>query len=376
MEHTVCIQLATGELKLSVQHSACPLSELTGFAARNNPNRGFLFVSKVLGKHWPVRPSLMQHTHRSLATMVAAGSVRGPVLAVGMAETATALGRGVFEEFCHSTGLEGLYSHTTRYRVQRCEALSFSEEHSHASQQWLHVPQEAVNRELLRSARTLMLVDDEMSTGKTLCNMVTVLHRHMPLLERVFVVTLMDMTGEEGRERIRRGMPCETSFVTLLEGSFSFTPRRDFQPKAMAKSVGDGLYKDALLPHVGGRTGIRYGQETESLALNSACLRGNSVLVLGTGEFMYEAYRLALTLEAEGRNVCFQATTRSPILLGNDIASALSFRDNYGENIDNFLYNTDSGQYDNIVLCYETMTVPPEHELPQMLGAHCCHLSS
>lgn len=373
MEQSVHIQLATGELAFRVRRSVCPLNDLTGFAARNNPNRGFLFVSKVLGKHWPVRPSLMQHTYRSLATMVTA-PVRGPVLVVGMAETATALGRGVFEAFCQSTDLEGLYIHTTRYRLQRCAALSFSEEHSHASQHWLHLPQEAVHRERLRSARTLMLVDDEMSTGKTLCNMVAVLHRHMPLLEHVSVVTLMDMTGEEGRERIRRGMPCETSFATLLEGDFSFTPRRDFQPKVMAQSVGDGLYKDALLPHAGGRTGIRYGQAR--LVLNPACLRDGSVLVLGTGEFMYEAYQLALTLETEGRDVHFQATTRSPILLGNDIASVLSFRDNYGENIDNFLYNVAIGQYANTILCYETITVPPEHTLPQLLGAHCCHLAS
>jgi len=55
-----------------------------------------LFVSKVLGKHWPVRPTVMREIHARLATQIA--NLPGPLLVIGMAETATALGRGVAEE--------------------------------------------------------------------------------------------------------------------------------------------------------------------------------------------------------------------------------------------------------------------------------------
>ena len=375
----VLMELTTGDLDIHVRRAVFPPEELTGFAARNNPRRGFLFVSKVLGKHWPVRPSLMQQTHRALAAAVAAHSPRGPFFVTGMAETATALGRGVFEELCATpSGIacaepEGVYCHTTRYRLARCEALCFAEEHSHATRHWLHLPQEPADRAVLHAARTLILVDDEMSTGKTLCNMVAVLAARMPQLDCVFVVTLMDLAGQEGQERIRRNMPCETHFVSLLEGSYTFHPRAVL-PSAPARSEGDDTVKDHLLPHAGGRTGVRPGGGPV-LHFDRRLLRGPRLLVLGTGEFMYEPYRLALALEAEGRDVRFQATTRSPILLGHAIASTLSFVDNYGENIDNFLHNVDVEHYDDIMLCYENAEMPPAHDLPRRLRAHCCHLA-
>lgn len=371
------VELATGTLDFHVRRSAFAPEALTDFAARNNPRRGFLFVSKVLGKHWPVRPSLMQRTHRELAASVAARSPQGPFFVIGMAETATALGRGVFEELAAlpaCAGEESVYCHTTRYRLARCEALSFSEEHSHASRHWLHLPQEAADRAVLHEARTLVLVDDEMSTGKTLCNMVAVLASRMPRLECVFVVTLMDMAGQEGQERIRQNMPCATHFVSLLEGSYAFQRHAQMPPSAAARSEGDDQDKDHLLPHAGGRTGVRPGGGPV-LHFDRSLLRGPRLLVLGTGEFMYEPYRLALALEAEGWDVRFQATTRSPVLLGNAIRSTLSFEDNYGEHIDNFLHNVADAQYDDIVLCYEHAVLPPGHDLPRTLRAQCCHLA-
>ena len=61
-EHRV-VELPTGRLSIEVLRSDIALDQLCGFAARRNPKRGFLFVSKVLGKHIPVRPSLMRQVH-------------------------------------------------------------------------------------------------------------------------------------------------------------------------------------------------------------------------------------------------------------------------------------------------------------------------
>ena len=44
-------QMPTGELTLKVDDARFPLDWLVGFAARANAKRGFLFLSKVLGKH-------------------------------------------------------------------------------------------------------------------------------------------------------------------------------------------------------------------------------------------------------------------------------------------------------------------------------------
>lgn len=366
------IQLETGTLALEVNKSDFELDYLTGFAARNNSKRGFLFVSKVLGKHWPVKPSIMQEIHQKLASYLVQSDFEGPVFMVGMAETATALGRGVFEEYSLYTGMDAVYSHTTRYRLQQNSVLNFSEEHCHATDQCLHLPTDPLAQKLINQAKTLVLIDDEMSTGKTFLNLINVLRCNMPQLERVLIVTLMDLTGQSGLYLLQHQFPYKIDVVSLLEGSFSFQAQ-DRSWDSTIKSVGDGLNKDYILPHDGGRTGI-FPNQWDTSRLPHASLASGSVLVLGTGEFMYEPYRLALKLEKEGHEVYFQSTTRSPIMLGNDVDSILAFEDNYGESVDNFLYNVIDKKYDNILLCYETPNLPPKHDLPQTLEAQCCHL--
>ncbi|MEO8600629.1 MAG: phosphoribosyltransferase domain-containing protein, partial [bacterium] len=61
------VALPTGLMELNVDAGAFRLDDLIGFAARANAKRGFLFMSKVLGKHWPVTPQLMRDIHVALA---------------------------------------------------------------------------------------------------------------------------------------------------------------------------------------------------------------------------------------------------------------------------------------------------------------------
>ena len=115
-------------------------------AARKNKKRGFLFVSKVLGKHIPVAPvtSLLSgallgmryletvHDHpikggEAAIKALLSGSRQDEVyhslmeepfhlpeetLFIGFAETATALGHSVFDLFNHAH-----YLHTTREQI-------------------------------------------------------------------------------------------------------------------------------------------------------------------------------------------------------------------------------------------------------------------
>ena len=64
------VALPTGLLELTLDEGAGEADALLGFAARANAKRGFLFLSKVLGKHWPVRPSTMLGIHDRLAATV------------------------------------------------------------------------------------------------------------------------------------------------------------------------------------------------------------------------------------------------------------------------------------------------------------------
>jgi hypothetical protein len=87
------------------------------------------------------------------------------------------------------------------------------------------------------------------------------------------------------------------------------------------------------------------------------------LLILGTGECNPPAYLLGRLLEGSGLPVIVQATTRSPIHVGADIASRIRFTDNYQDGIDNFLYNIDPSRYRLIVFCHETPLIEDADEL-------------
>ncbi|WP_239649593.1 phosphoribosyltransferase domain-containing protein [Methylocucumis oryzae] len=161
------ITLATGVLTLDLLPSRIPLHRLLGFAARVSSKRKFLFVSKLLGKHYPVSPLLMRWSYRKLARDVLAQEQLGSSLWLGMAETATGLGYGVYAE-AKAEGLNNaLFMQTTRYVLSGCPFLQFEESHSHATDFFLYFPSREQDKRLFNQADTLVLIDDEISTGTT-----------------------------------------------------------------------------------------------------------------------------------------------------------------------------------------------------------------
>jgi len=62
------IYLETGELNIECNDNG--LLDLIGFAARNNSKRGFLFLSKVIGKHYPSCLLKMKEIHIQLSNLV------------------------------------------------------------------------------------------------------------------------------------------------------------------------------------------------------------------------------------------------------------------------------------------------------------------
>ena len=51
--------LPGGSFKFEMTREDMPFRQICELALRNNPKRRFLFVSKVLGRHIPVRPALV-----------------------------------------------------------------------------------------------------------------------------------------------------------------------------------------------------------------------------------------------------------------------------------------------------------------------------
>lgn len=374
------IDLPTGTLDLRIDSGAAELDALLGFAARANAKRGFLFLSKVLGKHWPAKPLDMLMVHERLAATVPqlTGVVSGPVVFIAMAETAVGLGQGVFEAWLRANpGEQALFLHTTRYRVGDGPLIEFEEAHSHAPRQFLHEPTDPALHALLMAARTLVLVDDEASTGNTFVNLAAACRRLNPQLERVHLATITNFMGRAATDALdgRFGMPATVG--ALVEGEFTFA--QGALPPDQGAAQRFELDADRGASTAFGRLGLaRAVKAPEALAARLAgeFAPGSRVLVLGTGEFMHASTLLGAALLRHGVDAVVQSTTRSPILTWGAVSHALNFADNYGEGIANYLYNVAPGQYDGVLVCHETAPGPALHTLAGLLQARLFHFQS
>lgn len=360
---TLGARLKRGLLEVFVDDLAGFAQAPFGIAERRNPRRAFLFVSRVLGRHVPVRPSVMAASFEALAAGIP-GDLPGPVLVLGMAETAVGLGAGVHRAYS-ATRDDSVYLVSTRHPLGGELLCRFEEEHSHASAHLIHLPGQAELREAVLSARSLILVDDEISTGKTFVN----LHRALlgaglSHIERVVTCALTDWSAGAVGDAIGGAV----SGVSLLKGSFRFhedpLAALPDMPEVGAVSIGDWPIDPR---NDWGRLGVRHVDD--SLAPGLQVQAGAKVLVLGTGEFVWRPFLLAERLEREGADVQFGATSRSPIAQGHAIEQALAFPDNYGLGIPNFLYNVQPGQFDRVLLCSETPAAAVSAELVELLGA-------
>lgn len=358
-------QLMRGRLDVTVDASQIDPGSLFGFAElrSRNPKRAFLFVSKVLGRHIPVRPSIMNASFHSLAAQIPE-DLPGPVLVIGMAETAVGLGAGVHRAFS-ATRPDTVYMVSTRHPTGNELFARFEEEHSHASAHLIHLPVDPDVREMMLNARSLVLVDDEASTGKTFIN----LHRALvdaglTQVERVVTCVLTDWSGDA----VRKTIGDSAHQVSLLQGSYTF---HEDAEAPLPEMPAVGTIEPGEWPLTAesdwGRHGIRVVEDTLALDLNVKA--GERVLVVGTSEFVWRPFLLAERLERAGADVHFSSTSRSPIALGHAIGHVLSFADNYGLGIPNFLYNVSPGQFDRVLICSETPVQAVSASLIESLNA-------
>jgi hypothetical protein len=365
-------------MEVEVFRADLPWDDLFLLASRYNPRRGFIFVSKVLGKHWPVRPSAMAGIHDLLAARLAALDLEPPVVLIAMAETAVGLGRGVFAGYAALTGWRGaLFLQTTRCNIGLPALLTASEPHCHAPRHTVYVPQgDPEKLRILRGARTLVLADDEISTGETLLSLARAFAARAPGLRRAVFASIASFLTGEARRRVAASLPVPLSHVSALEGAFSFRKTADLaSPGPVVRSEGAGTPLAGAIPRERGRVGIlardagEAGFDTREALSALGLPAGCPARVIGTGEFLHEPYLLARALEAEGREVVFQSTTRTPIAPGGGVGSVLRFRDNYGEGLDNFLYNAPRDFPGATVVCRETSASPVGFDVALSLGA-------
>lgn len=324
----------SGTLTLDIKNADIPSDQLFGFAERQNPNRAFLFVSKVLGRHIPSSPLAMRAIWRRLSAKI-------PVLPqyttvfIGLAETAITLGAGVCREYSSLAG-PTLFLADTRHSFARPELCRFLENHSHAREHILYAPEN-----IARASKPLHVVaiDDEATTGETFANLQTALENSDQRIGKVTRVVITDWTGGK------------SGFCSLLSGSWAWSPKqppesfpapRPWVPKKVEISPRQDWGRFGAM-----RLDINPWPEIQ-------IPRAARALVLGTGEFGWPPYLLAERLEKSGVKVGYGSTTRSPIKTGMAIRSKIEFEDNYGLGTANYLYNVNPAEWDHIFLCVET----------------------
>ncbi|ROU14741.1 adenine/guanine phosphoribosyltransferase [Kluyvera ascorbata] len=356
-------KLSSGTIQVTRDRGEIPLDDLFDIAERRNPKRAFLFVSKVLGRHIPVPPSVMRQAYRQLANQFPS-TLAGPVLFIGMDETAVGLGAGVFDEVRHQHH-ESVYLTSTRHPVDGSLLCEFKEEHSHATDHLIFLPDDEEKRRRVTDARTLVLIDDEATTGNTFVNLLSALRNTGKLqhIEQVIAVTLTDWSSNALPER----SPLPVRSVSLVSGRWGWTPLPDApvpdMPKVNVTSRGEW---DIQGKQSWGRLGML--APAADLGHGVSVRRGERILVLGTGEFVWEPFLLAERLEAAGAQAFYGSTTRSPIAVGYAIESAISFTDNYGLGIPNFVYNVAHQQFDRILVCTETSAESIDSQLMNALA--------
>ena len=342
------IELQRGVLSLQPNdNSHWKWQDLLGFAERINPKRAFLFVSKVLGRHIPVSPSIMRHAFTDLAELVP-DDLPEPVLVIGMAETAVGLGAGV-HQVLQQRYPEAIYVTTTRHPVHGAPLLArFLEEHSHAQDQLLYGSPDAELQQQILNSKSIVLVDDEASTGKTFVNLIHALQQAgLNQISHVVTATLADWSSGIHIADLN----CQS--VALMTGKWQWRdaehPIQINMPKV--DTVAFGAFATLAEPTWG-----RLPIQDSGAHIRLAVQPDERILVLGSGEYVWSSFLLAEYLQQQGADVRFSAITRSPIAVGHAIQSALAFSDNYGLGIQNFVYNINPQHYDRVLITVETAT--------------------
>lgn len=391
------------------------LSDLFKMATRINKKRRFLFVSTVLGKHLAVRPqvpiltgtllAMMYHhkltgeetallpnvvqalkQHENAPAVLQQVEDKGidlpeETLFIGFAETATALGHAVFNAFQS----KATYIHTTREQLPDIEPfVTFEEEHSHATSHRVYSEQP----EKLLQAKRIVLVDDEITTGNTVVNIIETLRKKFPYVKHYTVLSILDWRSEQQQsvfKQLENEWDLRIDFISIMSGQFTsigeptlsskqvetttqeagemmlLSVKEPIEQKRYRSIAENGVENNAPYTLATGRFMLTAEQHKEqkntikSIAGQLKRLRtGGPVLVIGTGEFMYVPMQLAAHL---GEHVYIQSTTRSPIYCGVEpgytITEKIAFESPENNGVENYLYNINSHPYTELFLVVE-----------------------
>lgn len=329
----------------------------------NNGRRPYLLVNPLQAKHIPVAPSKALQMMTSLGRLVAEKYSEAR-LVIGFAETATAIGAVVAKAISD----ECLYIHTTRENVNAAEHyVYFTEEHSHATEQKLVA--DDLNYYFSKTG-TIILVDDEFSTGKTLINMVNRLKEAYPALigKRIVAASIINRLStdnlnrwkNEGIESVCLLKLPNDDYTEVVEPILAEEARKCSETHKRFLNTASVLVCNLPDPRLGIVISNYYEMclaKVEQI-LNSCELIDKRVVVLGTEECMLPALLIGEKIEEAGiaKSIKCHATTRSPIGIckntGYPIKTGYHLHSFYDVNRDTYIYNLH--KYDVAIIISDT----------------------
>ena len=306
MKHIYDIK--AGTLTLTALEERKKLDRILTFASRENPKRHFILINKLLGRYTPTSPRIMRDTYNQLANKIGSGSSS---YIVSFAEAATGLGAGVADSLAKIQDSEVYFQHTTRHKLEDDLWFTVDEEHSHAVNHMFYKPKKEIFNSIVKSKR-LVIVDDEITTGRTIKVLLLKILPYLPDLEEIIITSIVNLMGEINQlNDLNVNIPIR--YVTMLKADIHLEKDPNFTPQLPLKvnskltetfSVNDTGRCGLLMPYSGNINYIKAYQST---------------VVIADGEHQHIPFLLAEQLEKKGFEVVFQSINRSPILLCEEI---------------------------------------------------------
>ena len=323
-----------------------------------------MLVNPLQAKHIPITPSVSLKMMETLGKQIA-DNYPNTKLVIGFAETGTAIGAMVAD--CLDD--ECIYIHTTREPFEKANYIEFQEEHSHAVEQLLC----SDNLEkFINETDVILFIDDELSTGKTLLNIVNLLRGKCPNIreKQIVVASIINRLSDQNMLRLYDAdIQCEcllkldeenyeekiSSIVVELSLDFILNDFCEVEYKTVKNPT--------IFPNP--RFGVNMADYKASCVdifdsliktFSDELKPTDNVVVIGTEEFMYPALIFGKMLEEKVNSVKCHSTTRSPI----EIASTKEYPIYCGFKIPSFydgsrttyIYNIE--QYDKVFVVSDT----------------------
>lgn len=379
----------------------------------NNPKRNFLFISKILGKHLLVKPNVCKATGYLLANSVYNENnfdinllkdiiidenkssadnefdkyinAKENVLVIGFAETATALGMSVACAIKDS-----YYITTTRENIKSVKSFfNFEEEHSHATSHMCYLK----DLDKVKKADRIILVDDEITTGNTMLNLIKEFNKIYPN-KKYTVLSILDFRNKcyyDNYEKFKKEYSLDIDVKSILSANIENTSndiltgdKENLATKTNEIMLINEFPKETYVKaddrnreyvSLSGRFGvsfneIRYIEKYAKIVadkINESLNKEDKICVIGHGEDIYIPSRIANYVIGD---VKFKTTSRSPIFVKEDDEYPINERTSFElDGVKYFFYNKSLIEKE-----YDKVFVISEFDIKHKLTKNCINI--